>query len=94
MNLDLRMGCKHTSVDKTNDGFKVNLQDGSSIEADTVLITTGRKPNLGDLNLDKIGVETENGAIKVDEFSNTNVPGVYAIGDVTNQINLTPVAIR
>jgi glutathione reductase (NADPH) len=54
----------------------------------------GRPPNLEGLNLENAGVEIVKNAIKVDEYQNTNVEGIYAIGDVTNQINLTPVAIR
>ncbi|MCI0507648.1 MAG: glutathione-disulfide reductase [Gammaproteobacteria bacterium] len=61
---------------------------------DSLLWAIGRKPNIEELNLEAAGVElTENGAIKVDEYQNTNVPGVYALGDVTSKVPLTPVAI-
>ncbi|MDX1668141.1 MAG: glutathione-disulfide reductase [Limnobacter sp.] len=63
-------------------------------EFDFLLNATGREPNTRDLGLENIGLKTDaKGAIPVDEFSQTAVPGVFAIGDVTNQVNLTPVAI-
>merc|ERR1719231_1337710 len=74
--------------------FRVNLKDGGHVDAERVLAALGRPPNFEPLKLDNAGVKVENGAIAVDEFQNTNVPGIYAIGDVTNQVTLTPVAIR
>ena len=62
---------------------------------DHVLFATGRKPSTEGLGLEEVGVELErNGAVRVDEFSQTNVPSIYAIGDVTDRVPLTPVAIR
>jgi len=62
---------------------------------DKVMFATGRKPNVAGLGLEKVGVKlAENGGIAVDEFSRTSVPHIYAVGDVTNRVNLTPVAIR
>jgi len=59
-----------------------------------VMFATGRKPNTKNLGLEKIGVKmAENGAIEVDEYSRTSVPSIFAVGDVTNRINLTPVAL-
>ena len=59
------------------------------------MFATGRKPNIAGLGLEAVGVRlADNGGIAVDEFSRTSVPHIYAVGDVTNRINLTPVAIR
>ena len=73
----------------------VHFEDGENITADKVLVAIGRPPDVEPLALGKAGVEVDkNGAIVVDEYQNTNVPGIYAIGDVINKVNLTPVAIR
>jgi glutathione reductase (NADPH) len=73
----------------------VSLTQGEEIEADQVLIATGRRPATSGLGLDKAGVELDRlGAIKVDAFSKSNVDSIYAVGDVTNRLALTPVAIR
>ena len=59
------------------------------------MFATGRRPNVAGLGLEAAGVKLDaNGAIEVDEFSQTSVPHIYAVGDVTDRINLTPVAIR
>ena len=84
-----------TAVEKADEGFKVKLGDGSRIEADKVMFATGRKPNVKGLGLENVGVKlAANGGIAVDEFSRTSVSNIYAVGDVTNRIALTPVAIR
>ncbi len=68
---------------------------GGHIAADKIVVAIGRRPSTGNLGLEKAGVElSSEGAIKVDDYSRTNVPSIYAIGDVTNRLNLTPVAIR
>ncbi|SHI60244.1 FAD-dependent oxidoreductase [Wenxinia saemankumensis] len=73
----------------------VKSTNGREKVFDAVLFATGRKPNTRDLGLDEVGVRTgRGGEIEVDEFSQTSVPSIYAIGDVTNRIALTPVAIR
>ena len=75
--------------------FHVTLTDGRTLEFDLVMFATGRVPNSHDLGLEAAGVETDLlGAIKVDTYSKTNVDNIYAVGDVTNRANLTPVAIR
>ena len=72
----------------------ITLSDGSAIEADTLMVATGRKPKTEGLGLGNVGIEPDKaGAIPVDEASQTGVPSIYAIGDVTNRVNLTPVAI-
>ena len=90
-----------TKVDKhgQNDGhdyYTTHLSNGSSIASEQVMFAIGRHPAVANLGLDKAGVaiNPENGGIAVDHFSQTSVPSIYAIGDVTHRHNLTPVAIR
>ncbi|MGB8275672.1 MAG: FAD-dependent oxidoreductase, partial [Alphaproteobacteria bacterium] len=67
---------------------------GAEISGDAVMFATGRVPNTEDLGLEDAGVETtETGAVKVDEYSRSSVPNIYAVGDVTDRMMLTPVAI-
>ena len=95
LGIDLRLSCSHESVTKNEDGtLNCNLVGGESIKANKVLVATGRPPNVGPLALENTDVVVEKGAVKVDEFSNTDVPGIYAIGDVINIATLTPVAVR
>ncbi|HMN51764.1 MAG TPA: glutathione-disulfide reductase [Xanthobacteraceae bacterium] len=71
------------------------LSDGAAIEADQVMLAVGRAPNTNNLGLEAAGVKlSAAGAVAVDENSRTNVPSIYAIGDVTARVALTPVAIR
>jgi len=82
-------------VEQAGGAHTVALAGGKRIEVDRVMFATGRKPNIAGLGLEKVGVRlADNGGIAVDEFSRTSVPHIYAVGDVTNRINLTPVAIR
>ena len=89
-------GCTVNKVDKHGQEFTSHLSNGSSIASDQVMFAIGRHPNVADLGLEKAGVaiNPNNGGIAVDGFSQTSVPNIYAIGDVTHRINLTPVAIR
>jgi glutathione reductase (NADPH) len=81
-------------IEKGAHGYSVHTTIGQEISADIVMYATGRKPNTKGLRLAEIGVKTdENGAVIVDEWSRSNVPNIYAVGDVTDRINLTPVAI-
>lgn len=83
-----------TELIKTEDGIKVLTDHGEELMADVVLVATGRAPNTKRLNLEAVGVELNKiGAVKVDEYSCTNVPSIWAIGDVTDRKNLTPVAL-
>jgi glutathione reductase (NADPH) len=89
-------GCTVTRVDKHAHEFTTHLSNGSSIASDQVMFAIGRHPNVANLGLEKAGVaiNPQNGGIAVDGFSKTSVDNIYAIGDVTHRINLTPVAIR
>ncbi|KAK9287758.1 hypothetical protein L1049_016198 [Liquidambar formosana] len=79
---------------KTEHGIKVITDHGEELMADVVLFATGRAPNTKRLNLEAVGVELDGiGAVKVDEYSRTNIPSIWAVGDVTNRMNLTPVAL-
>jgi len=88
-------GCKVAAVDVVGGHFMARLSSGNQIPADRVMFATGRVPNTAKIGLKEIGVEiAANRGIAVDEYSRTTVPNIYAVGDVTNRINLTPVAIR
>jgi glutathione reductase (NADPH) len=89
-------GCTVNKVDKHGKEFTSHLSNGSSIASDQVMFAIGRHPNVANLGLEKAGVaiNPSNGGIAVDSFSQTSVPNIYAIGDVTHRLNLTPVAIR
>jgi glutathione reductase (NADPH) len=89
-------GCTVSKVERENDVFTTHLSSGSSIASDKVMFAIGRHPNVANLGLEKAGVaiNPKNGGIAVDGFSRTSAPNIYAIGDVTHRLNLTPVAIR
>lgn len=80
-------------IEKIPQGLHLSLSDGSQTEVDGLLIATGRSPNLEALNLENAGVEVDGKAIGVDDYSQTNQPHIYAVGDCTNRVQLTPVAI-
>lgn len=81
-------------IEKVEGGLKAYTDSGQEIETDVVLLAVGRKPNTKALNLSAVGVELlKDGAVKVNEYSQTNIPSIWAVGDVTNRINLTPVAL-
>ena len=83
-------------IEDLGDGRKrVHLDNGHHVDTDVVMYATGRNPHVAELGLDKAGVETnERGAVSVDAYSRTSAENVYAVGDVTDRVNLTPVAIR
>ncbi|HLJ72685.1 MAG TPA: glutathione-disulfide reductase [Roseiarcus sp.] len=90
-----RFGCLPTQVERRGGARRVTLSDGETVIVDQFLNAYGRRPNTKDLGLDKAGVALDAlGAVKVNAFSQSNVESVYAVGDVTNRLNLTPVAIR
>ena len=93
--IDLRVETTIDRIHKTTSGPVAKLSDGSTLGADLILAATGRRPNTANLGLNAAEVElAESGAIKVDEFSRSSQPNIYAVGDVTDRINLTPVAIQ
>lgn len=82
-------------IKKTTGGYIVTFDDGSKIGTDLVFMATGRKPHTKGLGLENAGVDVDkDGAVIVDAYSRTSQPHIYAVGDVTNRLNLTPVAIR
>ena len=84
-----------TRIERTAAGLVGYLKDGGALEAEQIMMATGRRPNTNGLGLDKVGaVLTPAGAVKVDADSRSTVPSIYAVGDVTNRVKLTPVAIR
>ena len=88
-------GTHHTAIEKTAAGLVSHFSDGHTFESDVVMLCLGREPYVEGLGLDKAGVKlTDKGAIAVDAYSRTNVENIWAVGDVTDRINLTPVAIR
>lgn len=94
--IDLRFKTEITDVVKNNDGsFNVTLNNGEVFETDLVMYATGRVPLTEQLRLDAAGVNTgKSGKIVVDDWSKTNVDHIYAVGDVTDRVCLTPVAIH
>lgn len=89
--------CGHTviALEKSGDEFITRLSDNSAVTADKVMFAIGRRPNVMGLGIEGLNVKIhEHGGIEVDEYSRTSVPNIYAVGDVTNRVNLTPVAIR
>lgn len=93
--MDMRLSTELARIERTGSGLDVSLTDGAVVQVDAVILAIGRAPNTAGLGLDKAGVTVDaSGAIGVDDLSRTNVPSIYAVGDVTNRVNLTPVAIR
>ena len=97
--INIKLGTEIGHIEELNSGgkigFKLFCSNGESLNGDHILMAVGRSPNTKDLGLEDAGVITNStGAIEIDDYQETNIKGVYAIGDVTNRINLTPVAIR
>ncbi len=90
-----KLECMLSRIDKTADGLRVTLSNGEAIDGDEVLLATGRNPNTKGLGLAEAGVALgPKGEIRVDGWSQSSVPSIYAVGDVTDRVALTPVAIR
>lgn len=88
-------GGEPAAIEQSGGGYDLRMSNGTSISTDLVMFAAGRDPNVNGMGLEEIGVELERGkAIKVDEYSRTTVENVYAIGDVTDRMALTPVAIH
>lgn len=93
--ITIHCGTDVLRLEKTAGGIRAVATDGTEREFDAVLYATGRKPNASGLGLEPLGVGFgRNGQIMVDGWSQTTVPSIYAVGDVTDRVNLTPVAIR
>ncbi len=93
--ITVRTGVNVQSMKEAGSEFSVSTDDGKSFKTGLVMYATGRVPNTDGLGLENAGVETDDkGAITVNGFSQSNVANIYAVGDVTNRVNLTPVAIR
>jgi glutathione reductase (NADPH) len=93
----IRVICKRIveAVEQVDHGLCVELSDHDDIVVDKVMFATGRRPNVSGLGLESAGVKlSDTGAIAVDRYSRTSVPHIYAVGDVTDRLALTPVAIR
>ena len=91
----IRLGTQINRIEKTASGLSSLCVDGHNLTSEVVMFALGREPYVAGLGLEAVGVElAANGAIKVDEFSRSSVDNIWAVGDVTDRINLTPVAIR
>ncbi len=92
--IDIRFGTIPTQIESVQKNLVCTLQDGSRLETDAVLFATGRKPNTHNLGLEEISVAlSKSGAVVVDEGFRSSVPSIWAIGDVIDRVQLTPVAI-
>ena len=94
--INFRFNAQMEKIEKKEDGtLCVHFKNGDPVAADIVLFATGRRPHTDGLCLENAGVEIDDkGAIKVDEYSRTSCESIYAVGDVTDRLQLTPVAIR
>ena len=91
----IRTDCDVERIEKTDGGVRLHFEGGGSAEYGAVLYATGRVPHTHNLGLEAAGVDTSgNGAVRVDDWSRSSVESVYAVGDVTDRMALTPVAIR
>jgi glutathione reductase (NADPH) len=92
--VDIRGRTQVARIDKVATGYIVTTTAGDKVETDLVMYATGRRPNTKGMGLEEVDVRiNETGAVVVDEWQRSSVPNIYAIGDVTDHINLTPVAI-
>jgi len=93
--VNFHLGAAFQSIEKTDAGLIAHMTDGESLETDAIMYAIGRIPNTYNLGLDDAGVTlSSSGAVEVDSYSKTNVDHIWAVGDVTNRIQLTPVAIK
>ncbi len=92
--VDLRLNADVAAIERTAGGLQVQLAGGSSVTVDAVLYATGRVPNIQGLGLDAVGVrQNDEGAIQVNGQYQSSAPSIYALGDVTSRVQLTPVAL-
>jgi glutathione reductase (NADPH) len=93
--IDVRVNTDVAAIEKNWSDYTVTMKDGSTLDVECVMFATGRAPNTSGLGLEKAGVKLgRDGQILVDEESRSSSPNIYAVGDVTDRVNLTPVAIR
>lgn len=92
--IDLRTEINVTAIEPHGDGYRLSLTNGETLDTGLIMYATGRHPNSGDMGLETVGVElAKGGAVKVDAWSQTNIPNIHAVGDLTDRIALTPVAL-
>lgn len=92
--IKIKFNSNISQIDKEEDKFIATLEDGEQLEAGQIMYATGRTPMTANLGLETVGIVLDkDSSIKVNEEYQTNVPSIYAIGDVTNRVNLTPVAL-
>ena len=93
--VQLHFGIMPVEITARGNEKRVKLSNGKTIVVDQILVATGRRPHTRDLGLEGAGVRlAKSGAVVVDAYSQTNIPSIFAVGDVTDRLNLTPVAIR
>lgn len=93
--LDVLLGCEFTKIEKRGEALRAETNKGAVIECDQIMLAIGRLPNTLALHVEKAGVELgAKGEVKVDAYSRTSAPHIYAVGDVTDRMQLTPVAIH
>ena len=93
--IEVLTGCEFTKVEKRGDSLHAETNKGAVIETDQIMLAIGRQPNTMALHVEKAGVELgKRGEVVVDGFSRTSAPHIYAVGDVTDRVQLTPVAIH
>lgn len=93
--IDLRTETCVTTIEKTDSGVRLHLTDGGTLDAGAVMYATGRTPKIDGLGLETAGVDLDaNGGVKVDAYGKTSADSIYAVGDITNRMHLTPVAIK
>ncbi len=92
--INLKFETNIDSIEKTDNQLLATLTDGSTLTADQILYATGRKPKTEDIGIETLGIKLDKvAAIIVNDEYQTNIPSIYAVGDVTNRVNLTPVAL-
>lgn len=92
--IDIRLQTGLSGIEMVEDGLRATLVDGACLDADQVLYATGRRPKTANIGLEECGVTLDvDGAVVVDDYSRSSVESIYAVGDCTNRLNLTPMAI-
>jgi glutathione reductase (NADPH) len=93
--IDFKFNALIDRIERGGDGLHIRMTGCDDIETDQLLFATGRRPNTDGLGLEALGIELgEHGKVKVDEDNRSSVPSIFAVGDVTDRVQLTPVAIR